>query len=74
MPPGNDINRTNVPDVRVHFRHKTLQDERAFLSGCADAHYKGLLPVEWPSQKSSHFQISCMYTVHFWLGVQMRIL
>lgn len=41
---GNDITRTNVPDVRIHFRHQTLQDERAFVAGCADVHYKGLLP------------------------------
>ncbi|XP_002735956.1 AMP deaminase 2 [Saccoglossus kowalevskii] len=26
-PAGNDITRTNVPDIRVTFRHETLQDE-----------------------------------------------
>ena len=41
---GNDITRTNVPDVRIHFRHETLRDERSFLARCADTHYKGLLP------------------------------
>lgn len=25
--PGNDITRTNVPDIRVAFRHETLLDE-----------------------------------------------
>jgi len=57
--PGNDINRTNVPDVRIHFRHETLQDERAFLAGCADAHYKGLLPVQ--SHLKSHVAAKCLH-------------
>lgn len=26
-PEGNDITRTNVPDVRISFRHETLLDE-----------------------------------------------
>jgi AMP deaminase len=42
---GNDITRTNVPDIRIHFRHQTLQDERAFIAKCADAYYKGMLPT-----------------------------
>ena len=54
---GNDITRTNVPDVRIHFRHETLQNERGFLARCADAHYKGLHPpVVSPSTRGRPLQ------------------
>ena len=28
---GNDISKTNVPDVRLQYRHETLQQELAFV-------------------------------------------
>ncbi|CAM9349992.1 unnamed protein product [Lampetra fluviatilis] len=31
-PPGNDIRRTNVPDIRVAYRHETLSQELAMLT------------------------------------------
>ena len=30
-PQGNDIRRTNVPDVRVSYRHETLEAELSML-------------------------------------------
>ena len=32
-PKGNDIRQTNVPDIRLRYRHETLQAERAFVEG-----------------------------------------
>ncbi|CAH2044829.1 unnamed protein product, partial [Iphiclides podalirius] len=32
-PPGNDITRTNMPDVRASYRHETLLDELRNLFG-----------------------------------------
>lgn len=32
---GNDVHRTNVPDIRVAFRHETLVDELSTLCTAA---------------------------------------
>jgi AMP deaminase len=32
-PRGNDINKTNVPDIRISYRHETLLDELRWLEG-----------------------------------------
>ncbi len=32
---GNDISKTNVPDIRVAFRHETLLEELRILCGGA---------------------------------------
>lgn len=33
---GNDIQRTNLPDIRVSYRHETLLDELQTISRAAD--------------------------------------
>mgnify|MGYP001796464465 FL=1 len=36
---GNDITRTNVPDVRVAFRHETFSDEiKCIIGAVLDSH------------------------------------
>ena len=45
MPPPVPSRCRTRPRVQIHFRHQTLQDERAFVAECADAHYKGQLPT-----------------------------
>ena len=37
-PEGNDIRRTNVPDVRVSYRHETLEAELSMIFDPALAH------------------------------------
>ncbi|KIJ54914.1 hypothetical protein M422DRAFT_24794 [Sphaerobolus stellatus SS14] len=34
---GNDINKTNVPDIRLRFRHETLMEELRMIRGNQDA-------------------------------------
>ncbi|KIY51550.1 AMP deaminase [Fistulina hepatica ATCC 64428] len=38
---GNDINKTNVPNIRLAFRHKTLMDELNMLRGIPALHAQG---------------------------------
>mmetsp|Transcript_1531 Transcript_1531/g.2032 ORF Transcript_1531/g.2032 Transcript_1531/m.2032 type:complete len:727 (-) Transcript_1531:42-2222(-) len=33
-PEGNDIEKTNVPNIRIHFRYQTWLDEYRFLAAC----------------------------------------
>jgi hypothetical protein len=32
--PGNDISKTNVPNIRIRYRHETLLDEYLFIMKC----------------------------------------
>ncbi|KAL0819360.1 hypothetical protein ABMA28_007484 [Loxostege sticticalis] len=41
-PEGNDITRTNVPDIRISFRHETLLDELGNLFKNTDSTLEGL--------------------------------
>jgi len=37
-PHGNDINKSNVPDIRISYRHETLVGELRWLEGLLIAH------------------------------------
>ena len=37
-PEGNDIQKTNVPNLRMRFRHDCLQDEQNLVRQGAQAH------------------------------------
>lgn len=45
-PEGNDIRRTNVPDIRVGYRHETLCQELALITQAVQSEMLETIPEE----------------------------
>lgn len=45
-PEGNDIRRTNVPDIRVSYRHETLCQELALITQAVQSEMLETIPEE----------------------------
>jgi hypothetical protein len=49
-PEGNDIHLTNVPSIRIQFRHELLQDEFAFINGAGATSVGGVVRSQSPTR------------------------
>lgn len=59
---GNDITRTNVPDIRVAFRYETLVEELSNIFKVAEK--ENLSHVGWPVASLQDHLIRILWLVH----------